>query len=406
MNNKKIVTSGFRVMKRYKLRTFFMMLGIIIGTAALTLILTLGKGTKQQLINKVRRLFSTSNILVSAGGGQIKGSGHDTGGPTTTLTLQDLAEIKEQAPNIEDYDGYQMAMNRPVKYKQKSIDVPVLGNTPNAESIWNRGTVSGSFYTDADMKQSARVALLGNKVVEALFDGMDPVGEQIRIGNVPFRVIGVLEPMGLDPHGTDRDYEIDVPVTTLMRRVLNVDYIIGAKFQVSDESLIPGTVAEMRRILRERHHLNEDEPDDFNIFTPERVKKFLSGMTSMFSMVLPLIAGISLLAGGIVIAALMLLNVNGRTSEIGLRKALGARSKDILFQFMAETTVITVTGGLTGFLLGTAGALVLVMKMGLPAVVPWEAFLLGMVFSAMVGMLAGILPARRAAALDPVETLR
>lgn len=405
MDRNSIVKSGFQVMKRYKLRTFFMMLGIIIGITALTLILSLGKGTKQKLIDKVERIISASDILINAGGGEMRG-GRSTGGPTTTLTLEDLKELKEQIPNIENYDTHQVILSRAVKYKDKSVDLRIMGNTPNAQEVWDRGVTSGSFFTEADMRSSARVALVGTVVLKELFEGINPMDEQIRIGNVPFRVIGVLEPMGVDPHGTDRDNEISVPITTLMRRLMNVDYIMLAKLRLTDKSTMEETVSQITYILRERHHVTADEPDDFMIITPVKVKEILSKMTNIFSVLLPLIAGIALLAGGVVVATLMLMTVNERTSEIGLRKALGARAKDILRQFIMETTVITITGGLLGFLLGTLGVQLMVAKMKLPPVVPWEAFILGLVSSAIIGMAAGILPARRAASLEPVETLR
>ena len=405
MNNKRIITSGFQVMRRYKLRTFFMMLGIIIGITALTLILSLGKGTKQQLMDKVEKVISASNILVNAGGGQMQG-GPRSQDLTTTLTLEDFKALKEQVPNIENYDPMQIAPNRSVKYKTRSLDVRVMGNSPESEVVWNRSVLSGSYFTETDMKQSARVALLGTSLVKELFDGMDPVGEQIRIGSVPFRVIGVLEPMGVDPHGLDRDNEINIPITTLMRRVMNVDYIMGAKLKLADESKMDETAAQITTILRERHHISPGETDDFHLITPALVREILARMTGVFSVLLPLIAGIALLAGGVVVAALMLIMVNERKSEIGLRKALGARAKDISRQFIMETAVITVTGGLAGFVLGTLGLLAVVLKMKLPLVVPWEAFILGIAFSALVGLAAGILPARKAAALEPVETLR
>jgi len=405
MKHKKIITSGFQVMKRYKLRSFFMMLGIIIGITALTLILSLGKGTKQQLIDKVGRIISASDIILTAGGGEMRG-GRNTDGPTSTLTLDDLKELKSQIPNIETYDPYQSIPARSIKYKEKTMDIRIMGTSPNAEYVWNRSVTSGSFYTETDMKQSARVALVGTAVVQNLFDGIDPVGEQIRIGTVPFRVIGVLEPMGVDPHGMDRDNEINVPITTAMRRLMNVDFILGAKLKLSDPSQMKTTAAQIIQILRERHFISTDELDDFTVITPEKVREIIAQMTNVFSVLLPLITGIALLAGGVVIAALMLITVNERTPEIGLRKALGARTKDILLQFIMETTVITAVGGFLGFLLGTAGQLLLVIKMKLPVTVPWEAFILGLVFSTVIGMAAGIIPARRAASLEPVETLR
>jgi len=404
LRRNKIIASGFRQMGRFKLRTFFMMLGIIVGIAALTLVLSLGKGTKQQLMGKVQRLFSANNILIAAGGGEERGGAAATG-PTTTLMPDDLEALKAQIPNIRQYDAQQLALNRSVKYKQNSLDVLIRGNTPAGERVWNRSVSSGSYFDEAHMQSSARVALVGTVVRDKLFDGNDPVGEQIRIGNVPFRVIGVLEPFGVDPHGNDRDFEIAIPLSTMMRRVMNVDYIMSAKLELADEALMDRTVAQIRQVLRERHHIQPDEYDDFTMLTPEKVEQIISKMNNVFSLVLPLITAISLLAGGIVVAALMLIAIDERKSEIGLRKALGARARDISLQFMAETLAVTVTGGLIGFVLGTIGTQLVTIKMKLPPVLPWEAFLLGFVFSVIVGMAASIIPARRAAKMQPVDAL-
>jgi len=405
MSRNSIFKSSIRVMKRYKLRTFFMMLGILIGITALTLILTLGKGTQQRLMAKVERLFSASNIIINAGGQGIRG-GRNHEGVTSTLTLEDFSELQKQIPNIEIYDAYQIIENRSVKYKDRSQDFRIMGNTPDAELVWNRGALSGSFFTENDVKRLARVALVGISVAKDLFDNIDPVGELIRIGDVPFQVIGVLEPMGVDPHGVDRDYEIYVPITTLMRRLMNVDYIVGAKLQLADKSKMDETAAQVTQFLRERHHISAGELDDFTLFTPVIVKQIVSKMNRMFTLFLPLVAGVSLLVGGILVTVLMLISISERTSEIGLRRAVGARAKDILLQFVMETIVISISGGMMGFVLGIVGVQLLIFKMKLPQVVPWEAFILGMAFSTIVGMAAGILPARKAAGLEPVDALR
>jgi len=405
MSRNSIFKSSIRVMKRYKLRTFFMMLGILIGITALTLILTLGKGTQQQLMAKVERLFSASNIIINAGGQGIRG-GRNHEGVTSTLTLEDFSELQKQIPNIEIYDAYQIIENRSVKYKDRSQDFRIMGNTPNAELVWNRGALSGSFFTENDIKRLARVALVGISVAKDLFGNIDPVGELIRIGDVPFQVIGVLEPMGVDPHGVDRDYEIYVPITTLMRRLMNVDYIVGAKLQLADKSKMDETAAQVTQFLRERHHISAGELDDFTLFTPVIVKQIVSKMNRMFTLFLPLVAGVSLLVGGVLVTVLMLISISERTSEIGLRRAVGARAKDILLQFVMETIVISISGGMIGFVLGVVGVQLLIFKMKLPQVVPWEAFILGMAFSTIVGMAAGILPARKAAGLEPVDALR
>ncbi len=393
-------------MKRFKLRTFFMMLCVIVGVTSLTLVLSFGKGTKQKLLQKLERLVGSNDIVLLAGGAVDKGGRRMGDQPSVTLTLEDIHEINSRVSIIENYDAVLMIPSRSVKYGAKSMDLRIMGNTANAETVWNRGVSSGSFFTEADVKKSTRVALVGINVVEQFFDGIDPVGEQIRIGSVPFKIIGVLEPLGIDPHGMDRDMEIGIPISTAMRRLTNADYITSTKFQITDESMIVKTAEEIRQILRERHHIQTGETDDFKVITPEDARRIIGQVGKLFSVFLPIVAGVAMLAGGIVIAALMLITVNERTREIGLRKALGARAKDILIQFVAETTLITVTGGITGFLLGGAIVFLLASKMHIPAVLPWEAFILGLVSSIVIGIVAGIMPARRAALLTPVDGLR
>jgi putative ABC transport system permease protein len=256
------------------------------------------------------------------------------------------------------------------------------------------------------VRSLSRVALVGTNVVRELFGGRDPLGEQILVGNVPFRVLGILEPMGTDIHGSDRDNEIVVPISTLMRRLLNVDYITGVKLIIRDNRQTDATVNNIRAILRERHRLAPAESDDFSILTPVQIREMVAQSGRIFSLFLPLIAAISLLVGGVILANLMLISVNERTEEIGLRKALGARSRDILWQFVMEAGVVAMIGGVAGVILGLTGVQLLVLKIKLPFVISWPAITLGVILSAAIGMLAGILPARRAAALDPVKTLR
>ncbi|MCP5104860.1 MAG: FtsX-like permease family protein [bacterium] len=404
MKKNRIIKSGFRAMGRHKMRTFFMMTGILVGITALTLIISLGKGTKQELMGKIEKLFSANNIIITAGGGMQKGPRFD--GRVTTLTLEDVEVLRDEVPNIEMYDPMQMIPQREVKYRDKSINTRIFGQSPASEQVWNRSVVSGEFIDEGENKRAARTALLGTKVASELFGDSDPVGEQIRIGNVPFKVKGILEEWGTDLHGLNRDNEILVPITTAMRRLMNVDYIRNVKIQLADPNKMEQTESRIRGILRERHHLTPEEPDDFMIITPVLVQKIVAGANNIFDLFLPLIAGISLLVGGVVAAGLMLISVNERTGEIGLRKAVGARSKDIQLQFLIETAAVTVSGGIIGILLGNLGVQVFAAIMKLPAVVAWEALLLGIFSSALVGLAAGVFPARRAAGLEPVDALR
>lgn len=400
----RMIRSGFRVMGRHRVRTLFMILGITIGITALVLTLALGQSVQAKLMESVEKLFSASNIVVTAGAGQMTSSVQRSG--ATSLKLDDIEAILDEIENVILADAMQVSDGREVKYMENSVISLIVGHSVEGETVWNRTVTHGEFFNEADIASAARVALLGPKVATALFGHSNPVGEQIRIGSVPCRVLGVLEPMGVDPHGSDMDEQIWVPITTMLRRIINKDYIMLTKLEVADRSQMDRTVIQIRELLRERHSLGPDEIDDFHVVTPEQVRKMAAAMTRVFTLFLPLIAGLSLLVGGIIVLNLMLISVKERSTEIGLRKAVGARSKDILQQFLAETTVITVIGGFAGLLLGIIGSMGISAMMGNPPVFPFVPILIGVILSGAIGFVAGVLPARRAADLEPVETLR
>jgi len=405
MKSKRIIKSAFRIMGRHKMRTFFMMVGIIIGITALTLILSLGKGTEKKVMDNLKSMFSVNSLMISATSGQMRGGPH-SGGPTTTFTIADLDALQDEISNVETWDTLQVLSAREVKYLENSDNIRVIGHSERADQVWNIGITRGELFDSDAVLTSARVALIGTHAVDTLFGETDPIGEQIRIGNVPFRIIGILKERGIDIHGWDRDNEILVPYTTAMRRLMNIDYIQTAKLLVKDYRKMDRTVERITAILRERHALVENVPDDFSIFTPVLVKGMVSDANKTFNLFLPLIAGLSLLVGGVIVANLMLISVSERNSEIGLRKAVGARSKDIHLQFLTETTFITFIGGLIGVALGLVGTQVISRIMELPVTFSWKAVVLGVIFSTLVGFIAGIFPARRAASLQPVESLR
>jgi putative ABC transport system permease protein len=404
MKKSRIIKSGFRGMGRHKVRTFFMMLGIVVGIFALTVIFSIGQGTEEQVMSNVEKLFGPNDILISAGGSGM--GGPRQGGPITTLTIADLEALAEEIPNIQMWDPMIMTPGREAVYKDRSATTSIWAHSPRAEIVWNRTVVRGEFFDDQDVESAARVALIGQELAEELFGDADPLGEQIRIGNVPFRIKGVLELRGVDPHGMNRDHEVWIPITTSMRRLLNVDYILNGKLRVEDTGQMPETEAQVAAILRERHDLAPQEPDDFHLFTPARIREMVSSSNRVFNVFLPLIAAISLVVGGVVVANLMLLSVTERIPEIGLRKAVGARSRDILLQFLMETTVVTFAGGVIGIVTGLAGVRVVTSMMGIPFAISWQALILAIVSSTIIGLLAGVFPARRAAAHQPVEALR
>lgn len=405
MKATRIVRSGFRVMQRFKLRTFFMMLGILVGISALTLILSIGRGTQEKVMRSIEKVFDASSMMISAGGSRMMGR-PQADGQVTTLTIADFEALAESIPLIDVWDPMQMLPEREVKYRDLSARLRILGHSPRAAEVWNRGVARGEFFTDEHLATNARVALVGQAVVDELFPDTDPLGQQIRISNIPFRIIGVLETVGPDPHGMNRDLEIFVPITTAMRRILNVDYIVAGKLLIRDPERMAEVTDQVREILRSRHKLTGEEPDDFSIMTPIEVKEMVQRALRVFNLFLPILAGISLLVGGGVVANLMLISVSERTAEIGLRKAVGARARDIQLQFLLESMLITLVGGLVGIIVGIGGVRAMAGMMNIPIAIPVKAVILGIVVPSLIGIVAGLIPARRAAALDPVKALR
>ncbi|KAF0212783.1 MAG: hypothetical protein FD178_3102 [Ignavibacteria bacterium] len=381
-----------------------MILGIVIGIAALSLTFSLGKSAEKQLNQKVKNLFNPNNILVTSGRVELE-SGRSSESSMTNLKIEDIEVIMNEVQGITMYDVIQATPERDVIFGNKNISTAINGGMSEGEMVWRRSVISGEYFSKAEEKSSARVALIGKKIAKKLFEGSKPVGSQIRIGTVPFIVKGVLEERGIDPHGTDLDMNVIVPITTLMNRLMNVNYIAGAKFEVEDASKTEEIAGKITSVLRERHSLNNNETNDFSIVTPVVVKEIIGKMNRVFTLFLPLISGIALVVGGVVIVVIMLMSVSRRVSEIGLRKALGARSQEIMFQFLIEAAVVSLFGGIIGLAIGLVGAGVFMSSMGLTFFIPWETILFGVLFPIIIGVLAGIIPARKAAKQDPIEAL-
>ena len=381
-----------------------MMVGVVIGIAALTMIMSLGLGAQQRVAERVQK-FGLASMMVRAGAG--REMGRPTGSqPTTTLTPEDAHAIKQEIGGITDVAPFVVKGQTEVVYQDKSTTTGVFGVTPSWAWVWDWDAAHGDFISDEDLDGLSRVCVLGPTVRTELFGSLNPVGEQIRIGSVLFEVIGISQLKGTSPAGGDMDNRIFVPLTTMMRRVANVDHISAIKISLNSATDMDKTVTDIQSLLRERHQIAAGIPDDFTITTPTEVTKMAEKVSGTFNIFLVLVAGISLIVGGVVVANIMLISVNERRKEIGLRKALGARYRDISRQFLYEATAITLTGGMIGVVLGTTGAKILELVTGIPAAISWESVALGVVLSSLVGIVAGLQPARRAAALQPVEALR
>ena len=402
MNTMRLVSHSAGMMGRHKLRTGFMMIGSFIGVSALTLVVSVGLAAERKMLKLAHQMFGESSLMIIDGGGHMMGGPRS---PGTRLKIDDLEAIAKQVPKIESWDP-QQGLTASVRHGDLADTAQVLGESERSEHVWGRPAVQGAYFDDTAVKSSERVALIGQTVATQLFGNENPMGAEIRIGSVPFRVVGILEPWGTDPHGMDRDNEIVVPISTLMRRLTNVDTITGAKLLVAPSAQDDQMVKAIETILRDRHGLAADQPDDFSILTASEVRQVMAAMKRILSLYLPMVAAISLLAGGIVSASLMVASVNERAGEIGLRRAVGARTEDIRLQFLIETAATTVAGGVAGILLGYVLARMGATKMHLGTVAPWSAALLGILASIVVGLAAGLLPAQRAARRSPVDALR
>jgi putative ABC transport system permease protein len=402
MSVSRLAAASLRAMSRYKLRSGFMMLGSLVGVAVLTLVVAIGEAAERKIVTTLRQLFGESSIGVYGRGAQHSGGPR---GDAPSLTLDDLDAIARELPEVESWDP-QQATRASVRYGSASAIVRVNGHSERFERVWTRTVTRGEHFDELAVRSSARVAVIGETVARTLFGDGDPLGAEIQIGSVPFRVIGVLEAYGTDMHGIDRDNEIVAPISTVMRRLMNVNTIGAARVLVPDAAQHERTAREIARVLRSRHAIAPGQPDDFTIMTPLEVRRRLGGVQRTLVLYLPLVAGVALLVGAIVAATLMLAAVNERVGEIGLRRAVGARPEDIRLQFLLETALTMLVGGAGGIVIGYVGAQIVSSRMQLGGIFSWRAVLLGMAVSAAAGLAAGVAPARRAARLHPADALR
>ena len=403
MNASRLFGEALRTFRSYPLRSGFMMLGCFLGVAALNLVLTLGSGVEEKLVSSVQMYFSASSILVSTGGNPFAGGPR---GQSARLSLADIEAVASALPSIDVWDPMQVLDPASLRIGESSTTARVLGASERAERVWQRGVSEGEYFDAGAVARASRVALIGTTVERELFQGQSAVGADILISGAPFRVIGVLERVGTDLHGTDRDNEVIVPISTLLRRVMNVDTIRGAKLLVKDPTQVTQTANDIRHILRERHGLAPGQDDDFQAVTPVQVQRLVSQTRRVLFLFLPVVAAVVLLVGAVVSASLMLLSVSERAGEIGLRRALGARARDIASLFLCESALITLTGGMLGTGVGALGSVVIARHLALPTAPSLVAVVIGITVSLLTGVLAGVIPARRAAQLQPVEALR
>ncbi len=399
--------TAFRVLNRNRLRAGLTMLGIIIGVGAVIAMVSIGEGAKAAVRAQIASL-GTNMILILPGATSVGGVRGALGG-AVTLTVADALELKKSVPVLVETGWAKRDVLQSV-YGNRNWNGPVNGVSPGYLTIRGWEFVSGGPFTQMDLDQAASVALLGQTVVDNLFDpGEEPIGATIRIKHVPFRVVGVLVPKGQSPQGSDQDDVIFIPFTTAERKVFGTQFLgsVGALFAstVRAEDL-PEAAEGIRRVLRARHRLQPDQPDDFTVRTQVDIGSVRQATGQTLTVMMFAVASISLLVGGIGIMNIMLVSVTERTREIGVRMAVGAKRRHILIQFLAEAMTLTLIGGLVGCLLGVVGAQVTTRLLGWPTIISVEALLVASLFSLVVGLFFGMYPANKAARLNPIDALR
>jgi len=359
-------------------------------------------GARAEVMGKVEK-WGLDQIMVMSGSSRKPGVPQTV---PTTLKVEDAQAMMSEIANVKDVSPQINRRDFPVKYGNKSAYGVLIAGNPNWPSVWSTPPEVGRFFSEEDSGRLARVAVIGKTIQKDLFEGDDPVGKQILVGNNPFEVIGILEPRGTAATGVDMDGRVIIPLSTGQKRVFNQDYLSMIKIVLQDPYRMPQTVDDVRALLRERHNLQTGVEDDFTIVTPTQVMNIASKLSTTFSLFLILVTGISLLVGAIVIANIMFIAVNERRAEIGIRRAVGARKRDILVQFLMEAVGVATIGGILGITLGLIGLKAMSGFLKLPTAIMWESIVLALASAIIVGLIAGIQPAKRAANLNPIDALR
>lgn len=394
---------AFTALLANKMRSLLTMLGIIIGVGAVIAMVSVGMGVKSDVVNSISSLGS--NMLIVSPGSTNRGGVRGAAGSRTNLKYDDAKAIKEKIKNI-DFVSPSVSRSYQIVYGNQNWNSSVMGVTPEYMSIRSLEVSTGSFVSESDNNKRNRVAVIGSTVATNLFGTTNPVGQNIRVNNQPFKVIGVLESKGQSSMGQDQDDVVIVPLTTAMERLMAMDYVSSVNIQVSDANKMDQVQEDIEVLLRQRHKIIGGKEDDFNVRNMTSLMETMSQTTTMLTILLGSIAGISLVVGGIGIMNIMMVSVTERTREIGIRKALGATFQNIMMQFLIESVVIGVIGGIIGICMG-CGLSMLVGKFGnFTTVITPLPVLVSFSFSVGIGLFFGIYPARKAAKLDPIEALR
>ena len=398
-----VVRVALLALLRNKMRSTLTILGIIIGVGAVICTVAIGQGASRQV---QQQISSLGDNLVFISAGSVNRGGVQMGSSATkTLTAEDAKAIQQQVPEIKSVSpGVGWAGQ--VVYEGQNWFTQIRGVSPEYLSIREWPVVDGSSFTQRDVDTAANVCLLGQTVVENLFGDEEPVGKIVRVGSIPFVVVGVLQSKGASTFGQDEDDTVIMPYTTVQKKLSGNDWLQYIMCSAVSQQASPSAIQQITGLLRERHRLRADQDDDFIIRSAQALAEAQAQSGQVMTMLLASIASVSLLVGGIGIMNSMLVSVTERTREIGVRIAIGATEQDVQLQFLSEAMVLSLMGGAVGVLAGVAGSMAVSNMLKWPTSIPLTSIVIAVLFSAAVGVFFGYYPARKASQLDPIQALR
>ena len=403
MNFANLLKIALKALNNNKLRCFLTMLGIIISVASVITMLAIGQGSKNSIKEQISEMGS--NMIMIHPGNMQRGGVRQSADDMQTLEVADY-EALQSVPGVA---AISPSVNSGGQLVNGNNNYPstIYGITPDYLEIRKLKVKDGAMFTDHDIKSASKVCILGKTVVDNLFpNGEDPVGRVVRFGKIPMTVIGVLESKGTNSMGMDQDDVVLAPYTTVMKRILAIDYIQGLFASATDEERTDETIDAITEILRQRHKIKDGDDNDFEIRSQQELSEMMNSTSDMMTVLLACIAGISLLVGGIGIMNIMFVSVTERTREIGLRMSIGARGIDILSQFLIEAVIISVTGGIIGILLGVLASWLVTVIAHWPVYIQLYSVALSFAVCTVTGVFFGWYPAKKASGLDPIEAIR
>ena len=404
MNFANLFRIALKALGNNKFRGFLTMLGIIIGVGSVITMLAIGQGSKKSIQAEISEMGS--NMIMIHPGEDMRGGVRLSADDMQTLKVKDFEDIRQECGHVSLVSPSVNSTGQAV-YGANNTPTSVYGVNEEFLDIRGYKVQDGDIFSEQDIKTAVKVCLVGKTVIDQLFtNGENPVGKVIRFGSIPFRIVGVLESKGYNSMGMDQDNLIITPYTTVMKRILAVTYLQEIVCSALSEEYTDEAISEITDVLRRNHKLKEADDDDFNIRSQQELSSMMTSTSDMMSTLLAAVAGISLLVGGIGIMNIMYVSVTERTKEIGLRMSIGAKGRDILAQFLIEATLISITGGLLGVILGVAASYIVKAVLSYPILIqPWS-IVVSFLVCTIIGIFFGWYPARKASNLDPIEAIR